>query len=245
MTGKAHLILAAIIVMLCAAPAFAIKEIGIGISGGITYDPNNIEEEIASYNNAIESYRAANSGTEVTSLNVPYVGILGVNARFRIEFFMIRLGFNYLEAFLYPTMGSVKPQGGDRNTIRFNTRQISLPLSFGFLLEATRRCIFYFGGGFSVLFVNLEIKQSDPDPALGLPTSSRREVFDTHVLGYHLFIGAEFPLIIKRLSVSAEWVFQQGVSEPVRSGKSSLKRTIDVTGNHLVFGINYYFTIGN
>jgi hypothetical protein len=246
MTGKKHLrmILAAIVILACAAPASAIKEIGIGLGGGMTYDPNNLEQEIASYNHAMENYRRADPGTDTEQINVPYAGILGMNVRFRIEFFLIRLGFNYIQAFANPATGSVKPAGGPRNTISFNTWQISLPLSIGFMLEATRRCIFSFGGGFSVFFVNLEISQSDPDPALGLPGSASREVFDTHLFGYHLFIGVEFPLVIKRLSISAEWVFQQGISEPVRSSTSSRERTINVTGNHLVFGINYYFTIG-
>ncbi len=236
--------MALIMVAVASVPARAITEIGIGLSGGMSYDPNNIEEEIASYNSAIEAYKSANSGTEVSPLNIPYVGILGINIRFKIEFFLLRIGFQYLEAFLYPTMGSIEPPAGDRNTIRFNTWQISLPVSFGFLLEATRRCIFYFGGGFNTFFVNLQITQSDPDTALGLPNDRKKEVFDTYLFGYHIFLGAEFPLIIKRLSVSAEWVFQQGISKPVRSSKSSQKRTIDVTGNQIIFGINYYFTIG-
>jgi hypothetical protein len=192
----------------------------------------------------MEAYKAANPGSSVSPLNVPYAGLLGANLRFRIEFFMLKLGFHYIEAFLYSSMGSIEPPASRRNTVRFNTRQIALPLTACFLLEASRRCIFYFGGGFSVFFAHLEITQGRPDPALGLPDSAKKRSFDTHLFGYHLCLGVEFPLILKRLSISAEWMFQQGISQPVRASGGGARRTIDVTGNHLIFGLNYYFTIG-
>ena len=239
-----HIILYTLIILgLARGQAHALYEIGIGISGGITYDHTNLEGEIGRYNNAIEYYKASNAGTSVTQLNVPYEGVFGLNTRFRIDFFLIKIGCYYSQAFLYPTMGSIENSSGIFNTIRFNSWQVSLPLSVGFLLEASRRCWFSLGGGFNTFLVHIEIKQSNPDPAWGLPGDRRKDTFDTHLFGYHLFIGVELPLIIKRLSISAEWIYQRGISDPVKSSNSSEKRTIDVSGNYILLGINYYFTI--
>lgn len=224
-------------------PLYAIYEIGIGISAGVTYDANNLENEIGRYNTAMESYQASNPGTEITQLNIPYEVVLGINTRFRLDFFLIKIGCYYTQAFLYPTLGSIETPAGTFNDIRFEAWQISLPLSIGFMLEASRRCIFYLGGGFTTFFVNLEIKQSSPDTVLGLPSDRKRDVFNTYFFGYHLFIGVELPLVIKRLSISVEWVYQQGISDPVKSSESSEKRTINATGNGIILGINYYFTL--
>lgn len=233
-----------VIAVLCLKNSLhAIYEIGIGISAGLTYDSTNLENEIGRYNSAMETYKASNPGTEITQLNVPYEVILGINTRFRLDFFLIRVGCYYTQAFWYSTLGTIETPAGTQNSIRFNTWQITLPVSVGFLLEASRRCIFYLGGGFTTFITNLEIKQSSPDPVLGLPSDRKKDEFEAYFFGYHLFIGVELPLVIKRLSVSAEWCFQQGISDPLKSSRSSEKRTINSTGHGIILGINYYFTL--
>jgi opacity protein-like surface antigen len=238
-----------------ASGAFAIGEFSVGLNAGVTYAPNNIESVINRYNTAMENYADANAGTEVTQINVPYSPVFGFNVRYQFNYFLFRLGCHYSDPIL-PIKGSITPAGGVENKIEVRTYQNSFPATVGLIIPLKKRTYFYIGAGGTLHQSYIRIKQSDPvqvgfnmQADLGVSKNTRDRYYKTFV-GYHLILGAEVP-VSDKYTITAEWVHQEGRSFPVKNeGRdengnsiSTPRRGIEVKGDILLFGVNYYIPI--
>jgi len=220
-------------------PALAIGEFGIGLNAGMTGDPNNISTDIDSYNMAILKYRNDNPGTKTDQINVPLVPVIGFNMRYQFNYILFRVGALYSRAFILPEKGHIDPPALDKNTIRFRTFQFSLPATVALIIPLKRRTMFYMGYGLNFHLVQIRISQSDPNAAIGLPSASARDTFEDYFAGFHLIIGAEIP-VTERVTISGEWLHQSGTSDPVQSADTSATRSIDITSDLFLLGLNYY-----
>ncbi len=237
-----------------AVPVFAIGEFSLGINAGFTYAPNNIDDMITRYNTAMKAYQQANPGTGVSQISVPYAPVLGLNVRYQFNFFLIRLGWHYTTTSAAKE-GSITPNGGVKNKLEISTFQHSLPATIGLIMPLKKRTYFYLGAGgtFHMAYFNME--QSNPDQGalpfnmntdVGLSDNTRDRYYREFV-GYHLILGAEVP-IGARFTLTAEWIHQEGRSFPTdNDGKNNAglstsdpRRAINVRGDILLFGINYY-----
>ncbi|MCP4131232.1 MAG: outer membrane beta-barrel protein [bacterium] len=229
------LLIAAII----SGPVFAIGELGIGLNLGITYDPNNLEHEITAYNRAMQAYKAANTGSGIMQLNVPYIPVIGVNFRYQFNYILFRLGCHFAQAWSFATKGNIEEASGTRNNISFDTHQVSIPTTIGLIVPLNKRTLFYFGAGLTLHLTSLKIKQSNPQAAYGLPETVSQNTYTSMFVGYHFIFGAEIPLA-NRYTISAEFINQRGISPTITSADTSTTRCMNVTTNIILLGVNYY-----
>ena len=242
------------IILVCYKNSYAIGELSIGLNIGATYDPNNLQDEINRYNTAMMVYKEANSGTIVSKMDVPYSFVWGMHIKYQFNYLLFRLGC-YFSKPGDGIKGTITPQGGLENRIRIKTYQNSFPVSLGFILPLRKRTYFYIGGGLTYHMAYLEVTQSRPDqtsvffPNAGLSTNSM-DVYTEDFPGYHLLLGIETP-VIQNLTISLEWLHQEGRSYPLTNdgidlngnAVSTPKKTINVKGDFILFSINYYIAI--
>ncbi len=244
-----------IIIIITCSPALAISEFALGLNGGITYEPNSIEDITTRYNLAMENYYNNNAGTEISQISVPYSPVFGLNIRYQFNFFFFRIGYHYTAPF-QTIKGSVTPPGGLKNTIKIDVFQASAPATIGLLVPMGERTLFFIGGGPSLHHASITITQSNPvqtSPVFNFNTidgslsSNKRDSYSAAFVGYHLMIGAEIP-VHEKFTLSVEWIHQEGKSHPIENDGvdandidvTSPSRSVSVTGDFLLFGINYY-----
>lgn len=253
---KTWLLLCAAAAVVCAGagPAFAIGELSVGINMGATYDPNNLEGDIAEYNMAMEQYRNANDGTTAKQMSVPYAPVFGFNFRYQFNFFLIRMGCHYTSP-VQSIKGSITPPGGVKNTIKIKTYQNSYPVTLGLLVPLNKKTNFFIGAGPTLHQASVTITQSEPVQGAfsfqnyGL-SKDRRDSYTATFVGYHIMLGAEVP-VHERFTMSVEWIHQEGRSHTIKNdGLDSTgavittpKHTISVQGDFLIFGLNYYISL--
>ncbi len=227
--------------------SYAIGRFSLGINTGLTYDPNNLENEINQFNKEIEYQKETVAGTKGEQLNAPYGFIAGANLKYQFNFLLFRLGGHFTKP-IADSKGSFT-SAGQKNVIRFSTYQASFPLSIGFLLPVKEMTYFYLGGG--VTFHTASVKITQSNPAVGpFPGSGRRNSYSANFPGWHLLLGAEVP-IFEKYSISVEWIHQEGRSYPIKNNGlddtgnkiNTPKRTINARGDFIFFGINYYISI--
>jgi opacity protein-like surface antigen len=238
-----------------ASPAFAIGEFALGLNGGVTYDPNALEDITTRYNLAMENYHTANAGTDISQIAVPYSPVFGLNVRYQFNFFFFRLGYHYTAPF-QTIKGSITPPGGVKNTIKMDLFQASAPATIGLLVPMGTRTMFFIGGGPTLHHASVTVTQSNPvqtAPAFNFAgidstlSSNKRDSFSAAFVGYHLMIGAEIP-VHEKFTLTVEWIHQEGRSHPIENDGVDANdvdittpvRSISVTGDFLLFGINYY-----
>ncbi|MDY6935772.1 MAG: hypothetical protein SVZ03_16330 [Spirochaetota bacterium] len=239
--------------MISSNRVLAIGEIAVGMNVGITYDPNHLEDEINKYNIVMETYKESNPGSRVSTIDIPYSPLLGFNFRYQFNYLLFRLGCHLAKP-VY-TEGSITPLGGVKNKIRVTTYQNSYPLSIGFILPLKERTYFFMGVGLAYNQAYVKINQSVPSQSSSLfsgagLSTNRRDRYTQDFAGYHLIFGAEVP-INKRFTVSTEWIHQEGRSYPLNNGGIDEsgneiilpRRTINVEGDFILFGVNYYIKI--
>lgn len=202
--------------------AFAIGEFSIGINGGVTYDPNHLGPYIDHQN---REWKAA--GGDVSQMDTPYAAVAGFSMRYQFNYFLFRIGFHYATP-----MQDIKGEGGGvKYTI--DTYQASLPATIGLILPLRKRTYFFLGGGLTYHYAYLNIKTD--------PGGETR--FADAIAGYHFMVGAEVP-VTDDITISSEWIHQEGRSIPIEDDKGSgEKYTINVKGDILLFGINYYISM--
>ncbi len=240
--------------LLIPALCFAIGEFSVGLNIGITSDPNNLDSEINRYNTVMEVYKEETSGAKISTLTVPYSPAYGFSFRYQFNFFLIRMGCHFTRP-IGTNKGSVTPPGGEKNTIRITTYQNSFPATIGLLLPLKDRTYFYIGVGPTYHQTYVKITQSKPEQTstlfsnAGLSTN-RRDRYAVDFIGYHLMLGAEVPLWGK-FTLSTEWIHQEGRSYPLQNGGVDQtgndvytpRKIINVKGDFILFGINYYIGI--
>ncbi len=230
-----------------AAPggAYAIGEIGVGFNLGLTYAPNNTDELIARYNDEMMT----TAGADVDQLRAPYVPVVGINLRYQFNYLLFRIGC-HLAAPVMTTKGSITV-GGNKNTIRVSAFQNSIPATVGLLMPVKKRTYFYIGAGGTLHQAYVKISQSAPDAAgIDIGSDNRRDRYFKAFVGYHLLVGAEVPLS-EKVTITTEWIHQEGRSFPINNhgtdaagASTSLpRRSINVKGDVLLFGISYYIQI--
>jgi hypothetical protein len=227
----------------------AIGKFSLGVNTGLTYDPNNLENDINLINKEIEYQKASTAGTQGKQVEVPYACLLGANIKYQFNFLLFRLGGYFAQTFT-GCKGSFTSAAGQQNSIHLSNFQASFPLSFAFLLPVKEMTYFYLGGGFTLHRASVKITQSNPDAGPFPPGGNRRNSYSAYFPGWHLLVGAEVPLSGK-YSVSVEWMHQEGISHPVKnngldntgSPVDTPKRTINARGDFIFFGINYYISI--
>ncbi|MBN2039561.1 MAG: outer membrane beta-barrel protein [Spirochaetes bacterium] len=229
--------------------SYAIGEFSIGINTGMTYDPNNLGDEISRANQYIADYRENNTGAEGEEINVPYALLLGCNLKYHFNYLLFRFA-GYFAKPGAGVEGSYTPPGGPENEIKISTYQASFPLSIAFLLPLKERTFFYFGGGMTYHIASVKITQSNPDPAFPVLGTDRMDKYTGSFTGWHLLVGAEVPLLDK-YSISVEWIHQEGRSSSISNdgidingnGINTPGRQINTRGDFILFGINYYISI--
>ncbi|HON79301.1 MAG TPA: outer membrane beta-barrel protein [Spirochaetota bacterium] len=248
------LLFCAAVVFSAASSAFAIGEFAIGLNAGVTYDPNNLEDEINQYNLAMETYADTNAGASASQMTIPYAPVFGFNVRYQFNFFFFRLGCHFSNP-IQDVKGSVTSPGGVTNTIKIKTFQSSYPATIGILVPLNRRTHFYIGAGPTLHQVSTTISQSDPTGALQFSTydsnlsSNKQDRYSSTFVGYHFIVGAEVP-VHEKFTLSVEWIHQEGVSPAVANEGidasdaevTTPKRTLRVKGDFLMFGLNYYIS---
>ena len=225
----------------------AIGEFSMGLNLGITHDPNNMEEEITQYNIWMEAYREENSGASASQMSVPYSAVWGFNFKYQFNYLLFRLGCHLAKPGS-PIKGNITPAGGVKNKIRITSYQNSYPVSIGFIIPLKERTYFYIGLGPTYHHTYVKITQSNPVSGLG--SSNIRNRYTEDFAGYHLILGAEVPLT-KRFTISTEWIHQEGTSYPMTNGGLdgngnviyTPKKTINVEGDFILLGVNYYIKI--
>ncbi|HQO03245.1 MAG TPA: outer membrane beta-barrel protein [Spirochaetota bacterium] len=237
-----------------AASVSAIGEFAIGLNGGVTYDPNDLEDEINQYNLAMETYADTTAGASASQMTIPYAPVFGFNLRYQFNFFFFRLGCHFSNP-VQAVKGSVTSPGGITNTIKIKTFQSSFPATLGILVPLNRRTHFYIGAGPTLHQVSTTITQSDPAGALQFNTydpnlsSNKQDRYSSTFVGYHFIVGAEVP-VHEKFTLSVEWIHQEGVSPAVENEGinaadaevTTPKRTLRVKGDFLMFGLNYYIS---
>ena len=198
-----HSILLAILII-GNSPVSGAGDISFGVYLGLTQDMNNLENEINAYNIAMEQYKTANNGTEVTQLNSPYAITTGMSIDYTFNIFMLKTGVYFSQAYVYPTMGSITPAAGSRNTIKFTSYQLLVPFSFGITIPLGKRTFLYWGVGISLVHTSLEITQSAPNAAYALPDSNSKDAYSDTFSAFHFIVGAEIPLS-ESISLPGVW----------------------------------------
>ena len=220
----------------------------MGVNTGATYDPNYLENDINSFNRAIEYQKENTSGTKGKQMDVPYSFVSGANFRYQFNYLLFRLGGQFTKPGA-GVKGSFTDAGGNKNVIRISTYQAAFPLSIGFLLPVKDKTYFYLGGGVTYYVASVKITQSNP--SIGpFPTSDMRDSYSGNFPGWHLLVGAEVPFY-KNYSISVEWMHQEGHSYPMTNDgidstgikTTSPKRVINARGDFILFGVNYYISI--
>ncbi len=247
---------AMVFLLASARSGYAIGEFSAGILAGFTHAPNNIDEDIARYNNRIRAYSAVNLGAQSRQMAVPYSPAIGMSLRYQFNYLLLRLGLHYTKP-LGLVHGSVTPPGGLKNSIRMRTSQSSMPASIAFLIPLKKRTHFYIGAGGTLYQAHVRISQSFPEQASPLFSMTNLSLSNNAVNsyarifpGFHLLAGIEIPLG-EKLTASAEWIHQEGQSYPdTNNGKDYLgsraytpRKALDARGDFLLIGINYYFRI--
>ena len=252
-------VLVAALALALPRPLLAIGEFSVGINAGVTYAPNNIDLDINQYNTAMKYYSENTAGTQkVTQMSVPYSPVIGFNARYQLNYVLLRMGCHYSNPIM-PVEGSITPVGGVKNSIRIKTYQASLPVTIGLMIPLKKRTYFYLGAGGTFHQAYLEITQDHPVQPAAVPafdmatlnlSNNTRDRYYKAFVGYHMILGAEVPLSEKS-TISAEWIHQEGRSSPIgnegrdASGNDTSlpKKEISVQGDILLFGVNYYIPI--
>ena len=234
----------------------AIGEFALGLNAGLTYDPNNLENLTTRYNMAMKEYDAGTVPDEsINQIQVPYSPVFGFNIRYQFNFFFFRIGSHYTTP-LQTINGAITPDGGVKNKIKIETSQVSFPATIGLLVPLSTRTHFFIGGGISYNQADISITQSNPiqvgydlsvtDPSL---SNHKRDRYSAAFVGYHFMIGAEIP-VHEKFTLSVEWVHQEGRSHPIDNDGTdnaevaveTPKKTLDVRGDFLIFGLNYYIS---
>lgn len=252
-------VLVAALALALPRPLLAIGEFSVGLNAGVTYAPNNIDLDINQYNTAMKFYSENTAGTQdVTQMSVPYAPVIGFNARYQLNYVLLRMGCHYSNP-IVPVKGGITPVGGVKNSIKIKTYQASLPVTIGLMIPLKKRTYFYLGAGGTFHQAYLEITQDHPvqpaaAPAFDMATlnlsNNTRDRYYKAFVGYHMILGAEVPLSEKS-TITAEWIHQEGRSSPIRNegqdasgADTSLpKREISVQGDILLFGVSYYIPI--
>ncbi len=233
-------IITALLFILKVLPLMAIGDVGVGINIGITHDPNNLESEINKYNENMEAYKTANSGTELNQINVPYSPVLGVNFRYNFNYLLFRIGGYYTRAYFYKAQGNIKISG-TKNKIKIDSYQAGFPGSICLLVPLKKRTISYIGGGMNLHFTYLKISQTNPGAGIVSPDDSVNR-YSGMFAGFHIIFGIEFPLT-NRYTLTGEWIHQMGSSPMIKSEDTADERSFNVNSDYIMFGINYYISI--
>lgn len=228
---------AAILFLLALTPPVLKGDISVGVNIGLTYDQNNMEPEINTINARMEKYKYDNPGTDMTPLNIPYSPVFGANIRVSRDIFMMRAGMHYAKQFMYPPSGNIAP-GGNDNIIEGDSYSFSLPLTLGISLSAGFNTSVYFGAGPGLYYSYIKLTQSDPGNGF-LDPDEPKLLYKTRHYGWNFIAGLEIP-VHERITLTAEWLYQNGRSGNVKCSKTGNKLTMDSTTSMILFGVNYY-----
>jgi len=231
-----------IIFILISSNSYAIGEIGVSLNFGISYDANNLSDEITKYNTEMEKYKNDNPGTSIVQLKIPYMPMFGINLRYQFNYILFSLGGNYSKIVGSEIRGKIKPQAGLENNISIKTYKANFPLTTALIIPLKKHTIFYFGAGFDLNITSLELTQTNTLLAIPELPTVNKESFKTYFVSYHTTIGAEIPLSNK-FSISAEWISNFGYSEKTTSSESGKLKTFNSKGDIISFGIIYYMDI--
>ena len=230
---------ALLIILFFIIPSGIKAGISVGINAGLTHDQNNLEPEISSVNSRMQKYVKDNPGTDITPINIPYTPVFGANIRMIAGAFLLRTGVHYAEPLMYPSTGHVSP-GGNENEIKFRSYSLSIPITLCLTLSAGFNTSVYFGAGAGLHYSYLKITQSDPGGGFYEPDVDVLS-YKTRHYGWNCITGIEIP-ISDRITVTAEWLYQNAVSGSVenRRGGGGNPRSLDSSYSIILFGVNYY-----
>lgn len=245
------LIIAAIALFCAGGNLYAIGDISFGANVGATRDPNHLQNEIDSYNKRIEYYLEMDPDAEGSQIPVGYSFVWGFSFKYQFNFILFRLGSQFTRS-VQKCRGSLQPSGGDENTIKISTYQYSIPFSIAFIVPFKEKTYFYIGVGLSYTMAYVKITQSDPAATSGVfPDTNLMNKYAQDFPGYHIIVGAEVPAPFSdRFTISMEWMHQEGRSHPLSNRGQDIngnkidtpKKTINIQGDFILFGINYYIS---
>ncbi len=216
----------AVIIVLCLGVmvqgVYAIGEFSLGLNTGITYDPNHLESAITQWNT-----NAKTTATSVTQISIPYSFTWGFNMRYQFNYFLFRIGTHFTTP--YSINGKA-----DANKVTISTYQFGLPATVGLIMPLKQRTYFFIGAGITYNYAYLEWEETAP---------ANKYRYADSIPGFHFMMGAEAPLTPK-ITLSVEWMHQEGRSIPIKDEiGGTIKQTISVKGDFLLFGVNYYIAM--
>jgi hypothetical protein len=248
------LLLAGTLVGAAVTPGLAVGEFSFGVTAGATHDVNNLANEINRYNMAMEAYSDETPGSMTQTMNTPTAPAFGLNFRYQFNQILFRVGCHFATP-AAPIKGYVNPAGVEENEIKITTFQFSAPASVAILLPIKDKTFVYMGIGLTYHQLYVKMTQSKPELTqtifsnAGLSTN-KQDSWSGEAGGYHFLIGAEVS-ITERLSLTAEWIHQEGRSFPLENKGIDItgasvetpKKTFSVRGDFALLGLCYYVQI--
>ncbi len=244
---------AAFFLLIASAPGAA-GELSFGVNAGATYDVNRLGEDINRYNVVMEAYSDENPGSMTQSMGTPVAPAFGLSARYQFNQLLFRVGL-YFATPVGSIEGYITPADGQENRLKISTFQISMPATVALVLPIKEKTYVYLGLGLTYHQIYVKMSQSNPQQTAALfeangLSSHRTDQYGGQFGGYHILIGAEFPLL-ERLTLTVDWIHQEARSQALENkgtdangaATTSPKRTFSATGDFAFIGVNYYLQI--
>jgi opacity protein-like surface antigen len=231
---------ASLIITAAACSSLTAGSIGFGFNLGLTYDQNGLEPEISRLNTRLIKYEAANTGTDMTRLNIPYSPVIGVNMRYSHNNLIIRTGLHYARTFIYAPSGNIAPPASPDNRIRFDSYAATVPLNLMLSIQPFSGASIYAGPGAGATISKIMITQSAPNGFLSPDEPSL--TYEGKNISWNWITGIEVP-VGERAAFTAEWIWQSALSGSSESTETGHRRPVNSSCSIILFGYNYYLRI--
>lgn len=201
--------------------------IGIGVSG----DTGGLDSTMAYINSEMRKFQILNPGIEVSEIDNLYSPVFGLNFSYIYNYAIFKAGMEYSGNFFLSRKGSL-----GSNDIKISYERFTIPVSLGIVLPFDVKNRFYFAGGVNYSYANLQIKQSNPDPAWIL--SDKKYTFADDLMGLHVKAGAEV-IVHKNYSLVIEATKFFGFKKTVKSEENDNEFFLRLDSFQITAGINY------
>ncbi len=201
--------------------------IGIGVSG----DTGGLDSTMAYINSEMRKFQIANPGIEVSEIDNLYSPVAGLNFSYIYNYAIFKAGMEYSGNFFFLRKGSL-----GSNNIEISYERFTIPVSMGIVIPFDAKNRFYFAGGVNYSYANLQIKQSNPDPAWIL--SDKKYTFADDIMGLHVKAGAEV-IFYKNYSLVIEATKFFGFKKTAKSEENNGEFYHRLDAFQITAGINY------
>lgn len=201
--------------------------IGIGVSG----DTGGLDSTMAYINSEMRKFQITNPGIEVSEIDNLYSPVAGLNFSYIYNYAIFKAGMEYSGNFFFLRKGSL-----GSNNIEISYERFTIPVSMGIVIPFDVKNRFYLAGGINYSYANLQIKQSNPDPAWIL--SDKKYTFADDIMGLHVKAGAEV-IFYKNYSLVIEATKFFGFKKTAKSEENNGEFYHRLDAFQITAGINY------